>query len=122
MKKYVIGAALILCAVCCIVFVAAGFVKRTDVIIDDFDVLGDEMMLDVHVSSSMGYIRSVKCTKDGNTLKLTFYSAFGGLNSSFMAKDSFKVKIDGNIDRIDVFRGSGYEVEMIKKDGQWQKY
>lgn len=122
MKKYVIGAALILCAVCCIVFVAAGFVKRTDVIIDDFDVLGDEMTINARVSSSMGYIRSVKCAKEENTLKLTFYSAFGGLNSSFMAKDSFKVKIDGDIDKIDVFGENGYETKMIKKDGQWQKY
>ena len=72
--------------------VGTGFQKRTDVILVDYSVSqdGTEMQLDVHVSSSMGYIRGFK-DKGGGVKPhyLTFYSTFGGLNSSLGSANSF---------------------------------
>jgi hypothetical protein len=105
--------------------VGTGFQKRTDVILVDYSVSqdGTEMQLDVHVSSSMGYIRGFK-DKGGGVKPhyLTFYSTFGGLNSSLGSANSFMLELRENDTEIYFNRpNGGYELALVKdgKTGQW---
>lgn len=105
--------------------VGTGFQKRTDVVLVDYSVSADgtEMNLGVQVSSSMGYIRGFK-DKGGDVKPqyLTFYSTFGGLNSSFGAVNSFVLELGKNDTEIYFNRpNDGYELVLIKDEetGQW---
>ena len=126
MKKtvtWIIGIILILTIV---YFVGSGFIKNTSAFINDYNVSADrkEITLIVGVSSSMGHIRDVKVHQQhGETLYLACYSAFGGLNGSIGAKDTFTVSLDADTSVIAVYRGSNcYEEVLVKNaDGIWQR-
>ena len=77
--------------------VGTGFKKRTDVVLFDYSISedGTAINLSVQVASSMGYIRGFK--NNGGGVKphyLTFYSTFGGLNSSFGTVNSFVLGLE----------------------------
>ena len=76
--------------------VGTGFVERTDVVLIDYSVSMDSTKLKFKtaIPTSMGYIRGFK--DEGGGMKphyLTFYSTFGGLNSSLGAKQEFELDI-----------------------------
>ena len=78
-------------------FVGTGFFERSDVYLGDYSVSedGTELTFNASVASSMGFIREYK--DNGGGVKphyLTFYSTFGGLNSSFGAKNEFVLELD----------------------------
>jgi len=81
----------------CIAFaVDAGFVIQSNVELLDYTVSEDGSVLTMHVGvmSSAGYVRSYKEERDGRLpLSLTFYATFGGLNSTFGAKDVFTLNL-----------------------------
>lgn len=106
-------------------FVGTGFIKRPDVILTDYSVSedGTKLTFDVSVATSMGYIRGFK--DKGGGIKphyLTFYSAFGGLNSSFGAKSEFELELGENDTEIYFNRTEGgYELVLQKDEetGEW---
>lgn len=74
----------------------SGFRKRPDVVLTDYSVSedGTKLTFNVGVASSMGYTRGFE--DNGGGVKphyLTFYSTFGGLNSSFGAKSEFELDL-----------------------------
>lgn len=107
--------------------VGTGFCKRTDVVLFDYSVSEDgaKLTFNAHVMSSMGYIRGFK-DKGGGAKPhyITFYSAFGGLNSSFGAKSEFELELSENDTEIYFNRaGGGYEIVLQKNEetGEWVK-
>lgn len=102
-----------------------GFMKRTDVALGEYSVSEDGTILTFHagVMSSMGYIRGFR--DNGGGVKphyLTFYSTFGGLNSSFGAKSEFELELAETDTEIYFGRADdGYEL-VLQKDidtGEW---
>ena len=86
---------------------------------------GSEITLNVGVWTSMGYIRDFK--DNGGGVKphyLTFYSTFGGLNSSFGSKSTFALELSPNDTEIFFNRtDGGYELVLVKDEvtGQWRR-
>lgn len=105
--------------------IGTGCMKRTDVVLGEFAISEDGKMLTFHtgVTSSMGYTRGFK--DNGGGVKphyLTFYSTFGGLNSSYGAKNEFTLVLDENDTEIYFGRADGgYELVLQKdvKTGEW---
>lgn len=96
--------------------------KRTDVYLQDFQVSedGTRMRMKVAVSSSMGYIRTLKVKQGGDNQYITFYSTFG-LNNKFGAKNEFEIEVNPTYEEIYFYRGNGdYELELRKDlDNNW---
>ena len=105
--------------------IGTGFMVRTDVILNDFSVSedGSTLILKTTIPTSMGYIRGYK--NDGGGVKphyLTFYSTFGGLNSSFGAKNEFELELGENDTEVYFNRPDGGYVLVLQKNpetGEW---
>ena len=125
MKKKIITIISVIVILIIAFMVGTGFRKRTDVVLFDYTVSeeGTAINLGVQVSSSMGYVRGFK--DNGGGVKphyLTFYSTFGGLNSSFGTVNSFTLEIDSDDTEIYFNRpGGGYELVLVKdeENGKW---
>lgn len=126
-KKIVLIISIIIFLMIISFFIGTGFMKRTDVALGEYSVSEDGSILTFHagVTSSMGYIRGFK--DEGGGVKphyLTFYSTFGGLNSSFGAKNEFALDLGKNDTEIYFERADGgYEI-VLQKDaetGEWVK-
>lgn len=125
MKKRAIAVITVIVVLVVVFLIGTGFRKRTDVILVDYSVSedGTAINLGVQVSSSMGYIRGFK--NNGGGVKphyLTFYSTFGGLNSSFGAVDSLVVELE--VDDTEIYFNrpkGGYELVLVKNEetGEW---
>lgn len=108
-------------------FIGSGLAARTDVVLLDYSVSedGTEVILHTAVISSMGYTRGFH--DDGGGVKphyLTFYSTFGGLNSSFGAKQEFVLSLDNNDTEIWFNRADGgYELVLAKNadTNEWER-
>ena len=125
MKKRIIVLIAIIILLIASFLIGTGFQKRTDVILGDFAVSedGSEITLHVGVASSMGYIRNFK-DKGGGVKPhyLTFYSTFGGLNSSFGSKKAFTLELVPDDTEIYFNRADGgYELVLVKHEetGEW---
>jgi len=107
-------------------FIGTGFSKRTDVVLTGFSVSEDGTKLTIRtmIPTSMGYIRGFR--DDGGGVKphyLTFYSTFGGFNSSFGAKHEFELELGENDTELYFCRpGGGYEPVLRKNPGtgKWE--
>ena len=126
MKKVALGIlAMVLCGFAA--FIALGFVPKTDVFLSDFAVSqdGSQIEMQVGVASSMGYTRGFRSKQGGFNEYLTFYSAFGGFNSSVCAKNRFVLEIDSqNCDEIYFYHGGGgYKLVLQKnpQSGEWER-
>ncbi len=125
MKKKMIVAITIIVFLVAAFLIGTGFQKRTDVVLFDYSVSedGTAINLGVQVSSSMGYVRGFK--DNGGGVKphyLTFYSAFGGLNSSFGTVNSFVLELESDDREIYFNRpNGGYELVLVKDEetGEW---
>ena len=125
MKKKVFVAIATVLALVVIYFVGSGFMKNTSAIINDYRVSADgkEITLNIGVASSIGYIRDVKVRQQyGGKLYLDCYSAFGGLNGSIGAKESFTFELNDDTTILAIYRNSNaYEEVLVKaEDGSWQ--
>ena len=120
MKKKVIVVITIIGVLITAFLIGTGFQKRTDVVLVDYSVSeeGNAINLGVQVSSSMGYIRGFE--NNGGGVKphyLTFYSTFGGLNSSFGAVNSLTLEIDSDDTEIYFNRqDGGYELVLVRDE------
>ena len=127
MKKIIIVLLTVIASICVAYFVGTGFMERLDVILGDYSVSedGTELTFNAHIMSSMGFIRGYK--DNGGGVKphyLTFYSTFGGLNSSFGAKTEFVLELDESDTEIYFKRAKGgYELVLKKNEetGLWEK-
>lgn len=125
MKKKVFVMLAIIAFVIGAFFIGSGFIKRTDVFLNDYSVSedGTTISFDAQSASSMGYIRGF--TDNGGGTKphyLDFYSTFGGLNSSLGTASTFALEVDPEDTEIYFSRPNGeYELVLIKADntGEW---
>ena len=125
MKKKVIVVITIIVVLVVTFLIGTGFRKRTDVVLVDYSVSeeGAAINLGVQVYSSMGYIRGFK--NNGGGVKphyLTFYSTFGGLNSSLGTVNSFVLELEADDTEIYFNRpNGGYELVLVKEEatGEW---
>ena len=118
MKKKIFLTIAVIVVLMLLMFICAGFRKRTDVVLFDYSVSedGSEISLEIQVSSSMGYIRGFK-DKGGGVKPhyLTFYSTFGGLNSSFGSINEIELELSRDNTEIYFNRpGGGYELVLMK--------
>lgn len=131
MKRKVIKAIVII-VIAIIIIIGAflincGFVKRTNVVLGDYSVSedGTELTFQAGVMSAIGYIRDYK--DNGGGVKphyLTFYSTFGGINSSWGAKNTFVLELAPQDTEIYFSRpDKGYELVLEKDEatGKWRK-
>ena len=119
MKKKIFLTIAVIVVLMLLMFICRGFRKRTDVVLFDYSVSedGSAISLEIQVSSSMGYIRGFK-DKGGGVKPhyLTFYSTFGGLNSSFGSINEIELELSRDNTEIYFNRpGGGYEL-VLKKD------
>ena len=127
MKKKIVVAIIMIVVIISTFFIGTGFQKRTDVVLVAYSVFedGTSINLGVQVASSMGYVRGFK--DNGGGVKphyLTFYSTFGGVNSSFGAVNSFVLGIEEDDTEIYFNRpDGGYEVVLLKDEetGEWNR-
>ena len=127
MKKIIIALLIVIVALFAAYFVGTGFMERTNVALGDYSVSNDgtKLTFSAEVTSSMGYIREYK--DEGGGVKphqLAFYSTFGGLNSSFGAKNEFVLELDKDDNEIYFKRANGgYELVLQKNEetGAWER-
>ena len=125
MKKKAIAVITVIVVLVVVFLIGTGFRKRTDVVLVDYSVSedGTAISLGVQVSSSIGYVRGFK--NNGGGVKphyLTFYSTFGGLNSSFGTVNSFVLELESDDTEIYFNRpNGGYELVLVKDEetGEW---
>ena len=118
MKKKIFLTIAVIVVLMLLMFICTGFRKRTDVVLFGYSVSedGSEISLEIQVSSSMGYIRGFK-DKGGGVKPhyLTFYSTFGGLNSSFGSINEIELELSRDNTEIYFNRpGGGYELVLMK--------
>jgi len=126
-KKILIILLAVVIVLSALYFVGTGFMERTDVYLGEYSVSKDGTVLTFYagVMSSMGYIRAYK--DEGGGVKdhyLTFYSTFGGLNSSLGAKNDFTLELDEDDSEIYFKRGNhSYKLVLVKnlETGVWER-
>lgn len=96
MKNKILAAAAAAALAAVVFVIAAGFTQRSDVALTGYTVSEDgrSLTVQVGVTGSAGYIRSCKAKFQGENLYLSFYSTFGGFNSSLGAKNEFTVELE----------------------------
>ncbi len=107
-------------------FIPCFMSSERNIILGDFSISedGSEIILNVGVATSMGYIRGFR--DNGGGVKphyLTFYSTFGGLNSSFGSKNTFILELTPDDTEIYFNRADGgYELVLQKNvdTGEWE--
>ncbi len=126
-KKIILTIVAIVVALAAIYFVGTGFRKAPNEVLIDYSVSedGTEMTFCVGTWESVGYVRGFK-DKGGGVKPhyLTFYHAFGGINSSFGAKNTFTLKLAPEDTEIYFNRpGGGYELVLVKDEetGEWRR-
>lgn len=106
--------------------VAPGFAKMGNVYITDFRVSenGSEMTITVGVFTSIGYVRKVSVHQQhGGKLYLDCYSAFGGINGSWGAKNEYTIQLDEDTEMIALYRSPNCYDPVLENDanGEWQR-
>ena len=101
-------------------FVLPGFQKRTDVCLQDFAVSDDSSVMTVKTGlfGSMGFIRAIEASQTGPEIHCSFYCAFGGLNSSFGAENTFEIPLEDSSERIYFDRGGEPDVLVLERDAE----
>ncbi len=110
-------------------YTCTGFVKREDVYLTDFTVHndgdGERIKLQCAVPTSVGYLRKMEVDGGGvKSLYLSFYSTFGGINSSIGSQEYFILDVMDYDNEIYFSRpGGGYELvlERDSETGEWQR-
>lgn len=118
MKKKIVISIIVIIFFFSLCFVGTGFQKREDVALFDYTVSedGTKLLLGVQVTSSMGQIRGYKDNSDGVKVHyLTFYSTFGGINSSFGTVNTVILEVEENDTEIYFNRPDDeYELVLVK--------
>ncbi len=107
-------------------FITPGFQKRTDVYLQKFSVSDDRSVITMQMFTvgSMGYIRAMETKQIGDGIHCSFYCCFGGLNSSFGAKNRFEINLEefaNSVESIYLDR-AGLDQLVLERDagtGEW---
>ena len=105
-------------------FVMPGFHKRTDIDLQKFSVSDDGSIVTVQTfpEGSMGFIRAMEAKQFGDEIHCSFYSCFGGLNSSIGARNCFEIELDDSVETIYFDRGNAPDAAVLRRDpagGGW---
>lgn len=125
-KKFLL---LTLCTVLILITIYAtvpGFTKNPGVFPADYRVSddGSYMEIDISVSSSAGYVRNSKATRQADgILKVDFYNAFGGINGSIGAKSTYTLPLYDDTSSIAFYYGDEYRTVLVKNTdtGNWER-
>ena len=106
-------------------FIVPGFSKQGSAFITDFSVSedGTEMTINIGVATSVGYVRKVsEHQQHGGKLYLDCYSAFGGINGSWGAKNEYTIKLNEDTEMIAIYRSVNCYDTVLEKgeDDTWQ--
>ena len=126
MKKKVIIWVIVIFAVYMGYFCGTGFMKNGSVYLNDFSISedGTEITLELGVAASAGNIRkAVVYQQHGGMLYFDCYCAFGGINGSISAKNTFTLPLDEDTTIIGVYRNTNCYEELLYKDadGIWKR-
>lgn len=115
-KKVLIVLVLLIIAIILLIFFGIGS-KRTDVYLEDFSVESnwDVMKIKVGISSSSGYVRTMKMKTEGTNIYITFYSTVG-INNKINSKNEFEFDISVICDKIYFYNGDGSYTKVLEKD------
>lgn len=125
MKRLILAAAAAIWLLTAAFLTGTGLMERTDVVMLDYSLSDDggQLTFRVGVASSMGYTRGFRDAGGGvRPHYLTFYSTFGGLNSSLGAQSEFTLELGPEDTEIYFCRpGGGYELVLVKDPAteQW---
>ena len=122
MKKQITVIVILLLTVIGFLFFITGG-KRTDIILNDYNVSedGSIMTINVGVASSMGYVRTLRVKEDGDNMYITFYQTYG-INSRIGAENEFQIKLNPSCKKIYFYRGdAGYDL-VLQKDNETQEW
>lgn len=104
--------------------VGTGFRTEPSAFIDDYSLNDDSSVMTIHtgVGSSMGFLRKVVIQQNADgEMKLTFLSAFGGVNGSICAQNTFEIPLDENTASISIDQGENERL-ILKRNpisGAW---
>lgn len=104
--------------------IGTGFRKQTSAFVDDYSLNDDNSVMTIHaeVGGSMGFIRKVVINQnEEGEIKLDFISAFGGLNGSIAAQNTYEIPLNENTMSISIYQGDHYRL-ILKKNtdsGKW---
>lgn len=123
-KKIKVTVILSLIIVIGLLFLSTGG-KISGIMLTDYSISedGNVMTLKVGVASSMGYIRKLKASEDGNKKLITFYSTYG-LNNSIGARNEFQVELHPSCDEIYFYSQNGeYKLKLQKNSetNEWER-
>ena len=115
----------VIVALTAVYVIAPGFSKQGNVYITDYSFSedGTEMTITFGVSTSIGYVRNVsEHQQHGGKLYLDCYSAFGGINGSWGAKNEYTIRLDEDTETIAIYRSVNCYDTVLEKDenGKWQ--
>ena len=125
MKNVLMGIATTVALLVGVYLIGTGLMKMPNVFVGEHSLSEDGMTMEISagVATSMGYIRDVAVKREGEKVYLTFYSTFGGLNSSLGARSEFSIPLDEASGKIYVYRGGNdYELILRKnaETGEWE--
>lgn len=125
-KNTVVIVLAVIVALAALYVFAPGFTKQGSVYIADYSLSedGTEMTITVGVATSMGYVREVsEHQQHGGKLYLDCYSAFGGLNGFWGAKNEYVIQLDEDTEMIALYRSANAYDPVLEKDtnGEWQR-
>ena len=105
--------------------VVTGFTRRSDVFMLDYSVTEHTgvVTIQVGVMSSVGYVRSMENVSDNPTAaQIEFYSAFGGINGSWGARNVYTIQPGEQCKEIYFRTYDGWRLVLEKdSNGEWIK-
>lgn len=96
--------------------------ERTDVVLLDYTVTEDGILLKTGVMSSAGYVRSMSVKEKGGEALVTFHSTFG-LNNPAGSKNEFLLEVSPHCESVLFKSGQNSFLRVLGKDqyGSWIK-
>ena len=123
--KWISLPVIILVAIMVFHLAITGFTRRSDVFMLDYSVTEHTgvVVMQVGVMSSVGYVRSMENVSDDPTAaQIEFYSAFGGINGSWGARNVYTIQPGAQCKEIYFRTYDGWRL-VLEKDssGEWIK-
>ena len=123
--KWISLPVIILVAIMVFHLVVTGFTRRSDVFMLDYSVTEHNgvVTMQVGVMSSVGYVRSMEnVSNDPMAAQIEFYSAFGGINGSWGARNVYTIQPGEQCKEIYFRTYDGWRLVLEKdSNGEWIK-
>lgn len=107
-------------------FIGSGFTTADDAWVSGAEVNedGTELTLTVGVAGSAGYVRDAKAELDGDTLYLSFYHGFGGVNGHIGVKNPITVPLPAHCAEVyakGIYQSDGPVRILYRTDNTWRQ-